>query len=210
MNASADLTEQINQETHRTTGNRNTQSTSGWHTHHRSLCQAFVRWNSTCGDFSVLPCSACRTLPPSPAAILVRVFKEVGFGPEVMYDLASSLPTQPLPRHGSLHASIAKQSGGACRPCVYRTHRACSWGRQGSLGLVPRGHCERLTGTDGHFLREARLPAGREKNMLMGRLPILTCHRHIWPTLRLTKKSGSQYGPYWLTPFHAYCFRAHL
>ena len=37
-------------------------------------------------------------------------------------------------------------------------------GRQGSFGLESRGHSERSSATDGHFEREAVLPAGRERN----------------------------------------------
>ena len=145
----------------------NTQSTSGWYTHRRSFCHAFG-WNPRVvfrdtPDFSMFPCSACRTLLPSPAPIVVRVLKEVGFGPEVIYDLASRLPTQSLSGHGALHASIATQSGGACRPCVYRTHRACTWADKGRSVSSHEDTASAPPGTDGHFQREARLQAGREK-----------------------------------------------
>ena len=53
-----------------------------------------------------------------------------------------------------------QKKGPACRPCV-RDRQSVPLVRQGSLGLVPRRHCERPSAR-GHTERGAMRPAGRK------------------------------------------------
>ena len=62
------------------------------------------------------------------------------------------------------YESVAKKGPGGVRTLCAQDTQDLFPGRQGSLGLESRGHSDTPPATDGHFEREAVLPAGRERN----------------------------------------------
>ena len=97
----------VNQETHRTTVHRiRGRRLVGTLITDRSITcldGTHVWYFVTTRDFSRLPCSACKLLPPFSAMSVARVLKEVGF----MYDLAKRLLEPSLDQaHMNSHGQL--------------------------------------------------------------------------------------------------------